>query len=239
MTAPFKTWKVLPHGKLTEVEGNILTVEGDIPMPVGEFHRRMTVVRVQSGQLVIFSAIALDEDQMRQLEAWGRPAWLVVPNDHHRLDARAWKDRFPDIQVITPIGAREKVEKAVPVDAVSADFGDATVVLIDVPGTQSHEAALEVTGANGLTLVINDLIGNIRGETGFGGWLLRRMGFAGDEPHLPGPVKAAIVKDKATLAAQLERWAAMPTLKRIVVSHGEIIEDDPQGALRTLAASMA
>jgi hypothetical protein len=239
MTAPFKTWKVLPHGKLTEVEDNILTVEGDIPMPVGEFHRRMTVVRLQSGQLVIFSAIALDEDQMRQLEAWGRPAWLVVPNDHHRLDARAWKDRFPDIQVITPTGAREKVEKAVPVDAVSADFGDAAVVLIDVPGTQGHEAALEVTGANGLTLVINDLIGNIRGETGFGGWLLRRMGFAGDEPHLPGPVKAAIVKDKATLAAQLERWAAMPTLKRIVVSHGEIIEDDPQGALRTLAASLA
>jgi hypothetical protein len=238
MAAAFKTWKVLPHGDLIELEDNLWTVEGDIPMPIGKFQRRMTVVRLRDGKLVIFSALSLDEDEMRRLEAWGPPAFLIVPNDHHRLDAGTWKARYPDIQVITPALARKQVVKTVVVDAVSADFADPDVMLIDVPGTQGRENALEITGEGGLTLVLNDLVGNIRGERGFGGWLLRRMGFAGDAPHIPGPIKAHIIKDKAALAGQLLKWASAPALKRIVVSHGEIIDHDPRGALRRLAASL-
>ena len=238
MTASFKTWKVLPHGKLTEVDENILTVVGEIPMPIGGLQRRMTVVRLTDGRLVIFSAISLDEDEMHALEEYGRPAFLIVPNSHHRLDAKTWKDRYPDLQVITPKGARPKVETAVPVDATSADFGDDNVLLIDVSGTRSLEVALLVTGSNGTTLVLNDVVANIRDEKGFGGWLLRMMDFAGDEPQIPIPIKAAIVSDKAALSEQLLRWADLPSLKRILVSHGSAIETDPSGALRQLAASL-
>ena len=238
MTAPFKTWKVLPHGKLTEIDDNILTVVGEIRMPIGDLPRRMTVVRLADGRLVVFSAIALDEDEMQALEAYGTPAFLIVPSDRHRLDARIWKYRYPDIQVIAPDGARSKVEAEVAVDSTTADFGDPDVRLIDVPGTRAHEAALQVTGPNGSTLVVNDIIGNIRGEHGFGGWLLRLMEFAGDEPHIPGPVMAAIVRDKAELAAQLMRWADLPNLKRVLVSHGSVIDEDAPGVLRKLAASL-
>jgi hypothetical protein len=68
---------------------------------------------------------------------------------------------------------------------------------------------------------------------------LRLMGFAGDKPHVPGPIKMMIIADKTALAAQLRQWAALPSLKRIIVSHGAIIETDPQGVLRNLAASLA
>jgi hypothetical protein len=34
-------------------------------------------------------------------------------------------------------------------------------------------------------LVLNDLVGNIHGESGLSGWLLRRMGLAGEEPKIP------------------------------------------------------
>jgi hypothetical protein len=238
MAAPLKTWEVLPHGKLTPIEQNILTVVGDIRMPVGNMKRRMTVVRTHDRQLVVYSAIALDEDEMRTLEEFGVPAFLIVPNDHHRLDARLWKDRYPGMKVIAPQGALEKVAKVVPVDATDIDFNDPAVRLVVVPGTRAHEVALEVTGPNGTTLVVNDIIGNIRDAAGFGGWLLRIMGFAGDEPHVPMPVRLAMVDDKAALAAQLRQWADMPLLKRIVVSHGETIEHDPSGALRALAAKL-
>ena len=30
-------WNVLPHGPLVELEDGLLTVEGDIPMPLGNF----------------------------------------------------------------------------------------------------------------------------------------------------------------------------------------------------------
>ena len=236
MPKPFTEWKVLPHGRLTPIEDNILTVVGDIPMPVGDMKRRMTVVRLRDGRLVIFSAVALDEEEMRTLEEFGQPAFLVVPNEHHRLDSKIWKDRYRAIQVITPHFARDKVEKIVPVDATSADFNDPDVALITVPGT--HEAALEVRGPNGTTLVLNDVVGNMRNTSGIGGWFLRVMGFAGDRPHVPIPIKMMMINDKAALAVQLRRWADLPSLKRILVSHGSTIEDDPRGALRDLALSL-
>ncbi len=231
-------WKVRPHGKLTEVDANILTVTGTISMPVGALPRRMTVVRLRDRRLVIFSAMALNEEQMRALEEFGDPAFLVVPNDHHRLDAKSWKLRYPGIMVIAPAGAVLKVQKAVQVDATVVDFNDPDVVLVDVPGTNAHEAALVVNSADGTTLVLNDLVGNIRDAHGLSGWFLRRMGFAGDEPHIPGPVKRAIVNDKALVRDQLMTWAALPSLKRILVSHGAPIEENPGAALRQLAESL-
>jgi hypothetical protein len=239
MSKPLTEWKVLPHGRLTKIEDNILTVEGTIQMPLGEFPRRMTVVRLRDGRLVIFNAIALDEDQMRVLEEFGKPAFLIVPNGHHRLDARVWKERYRDIRVLAPSGARAKVEETVAVDSTQAEFDDPSVRFVTVPGTGDNEAALEVAGSSGSTLILNDMVGNVRKTSGVGGWLLRLMGFAGDEPHIPLPVKFVMLKDKGAFAAQLRRWAELPSLKRVVVSHGTTIEQNASGALRKLAASLS
>jgi hypothetical protein len=237
MTEPFKTWTVLPHGKLSKVDEDLLTVVGEIDMPIGHFPRRMTVVRLKDGRLVVFNAIALDEKEMTALESYGVLAFLIVPSSRHRLDAPIWKQRYPAMKVIAPAGSREKVGEVVAVDAVTADFGDPSVRLVTVSGTHEAEAALEIDRPDGVTLVVNDIIGNIHGEKGFGGWALRLMQFAGDEPHVPRPVKAGV--DKPALAAHLRRWADLPNLKRVLVSHGSPIEDDPAGVLRKLAESLA
>jgi hypothetical protein len=238
MTTTHPQWTVLPHGKLTELDEGLLTVVGEIRMPLMKLPRRMTVVRLRDGRLLIWSAIALDETEMASLERYGVPAFLIVPNDHHRLDAKAWKERYPMLQVVAPEGAREKVSEAVPVDGSSPAFDDPDVLFLVVPGTQGHEAALLVRRPGGTTLVLNDLVGNIRNESGFGGWLLRLMGFAGETAHIPSPVKLTLVKNTEALRAQLLQWAEIPSLKRIVVSHGATIEDEPRQALRDLAASL-
>ena len=64
------------------------------------------------------------------------------PNDFHRMDAKIWKDRYPEIKVVTPPGARKRVAEIVPVDATSDILGDAAVQFMVVPGTEEHEAAL-------------------------------------------------------------------------------------------------
>ena len=234
MTAPFKEWTVLPHGNLTRIDGRILTVVGDLKMPLLELPRRMTAVRLKSGDLVIFSAIALRDSEMAELEAFGRPAFLVVPSTRHRLDAPNYKRRYPVIKVVAPHLGIEKTREVVTVDTSTPDFGDPTVRYVEIAG----DSALEVDGEDGLTLIVNDLIGDIHGEHGLGGWLLRVMGFAGDEPHVPGPVKLAVGKHKSEVAQQFRRWAERDDLRRIIVSHGEAIEGDPRGALRKLAASL-
>src|SRR5689334_11081259 len=158
MPRVLQRWTVLPHGPLTHVDENILTVTGDIHMPLGDFPRRMTIVRLADRRLVVYSAIALDEDQMQAIERYGEPAFLIVPGDLHRMDAKIWKERYPALFVVAPAGARDKVEQVVHVDATSVDFGDRDVSLLEVPGTEGHEAALLVQTRNGSTLIVNDII---------------------------------------------------------------------------------
>ena len=239
MTRPNENWNVLPHGKLTPIDDGMLTVEGRIKMPLMDLPRRMTVVRLHDSRLIVWSAIALDDAAMATFEAFGRPAFLVVPNDHHRLDAKAWKNRYPELKVIAPEGAREKIADVVAVDTTSPDFGDPGVTFVTVPGTRAHEAALVVRRERGTTLVLNDLVGNIHAASGIDGWLLRLAGFAGDDAQIPRVVKMALVKDAADLRAQLLEWAELPGLRRIIVSHGDPIESEPQRTLRDLAASLA
>lgn len=239
MTRPFETWKVLPHGKLTAVEDNLLTVVGDLHMPLGDFPRRMSVVRLQDGRLVIFSAIALDEPEMAALERFGRPAFMIVPSDRHRLDAKIWRQRYPQLFVIAPQGARAKVEEVVQVDATAYDFGDPTVELVAVPGMDQHDAALVVRSSSGVSLIVNELIWNVDNKPGFGGGLMRALGFTKDEPQIPSLISLIGIKDKPALQRQLRAWSQLYGLKRIIVSHGSIIEHDPALVLRDLASKLA
>jgi hypothetical protein len=239
MTKPFKDWKVLPHGELTAVADGVWTVVGKLDMPLGEYPRRMTVVRLRDRRLVVYSAIALDEPEMLRLEGFGTPAFLVVPGDIHRLDARPWKDRYPHLFVVAPAGAREKVEKVVPVDATEVDFGDPEVHFIAVPGTGEHEAALLVDRPSGATLIVNDLIWNLDDRPGLAGWLMRKAGFTGRPPHIPPLVQRKLIRDRPALRAQIEAWSRVDHLDRIIVSHGDIVTGHPREVLTTIARALA
>jgi transcriptional regulator len=86
--------------------------------------------------------------------------------------------------------------------------------------------------------VLNDVVGNIRDATGFGGWLLHLAGFAGNEAHVPAVVKMAGIEDTKALRTQLLLWSEMDTLVRILVSHGSPIDENPRQVLRELAESL-
>ena len=239
MAKPFEEWTVLKHGKLQRVDDGLLSVTGLLRMPpMGEVPRRMTVVRLADGRLVIYSAIALEEGEMSALEAYGAPAFLIVPGDIHRMDAKIWKQRYPSLTVIAPGGARKKVEEVVPVDATEVDFGDPAVRYGVVPGTNEREAVLQIERAGGTTLVLNDLIFDLANRPGFIGWLFHAIGMTGDEPHIPSIIKMREVKDKAAVAGQLEAWANLPRLKRVIISHGEIIETSPSDVLARVAREL-
>jgi hypothetical protein len=239
MPKPLKEWTVLPHGQLTQLDDGLLTVVGDLPMPLGNFPRRMTVARLRDGRLVIYSAIALGEEEMTRLQQFGEPAFLIVPGDLHRLDAKIWKDRYPELIVVAPHGARDRVAEVVPVDAEHVDFNDPSVLYITVPGTNGHEAALLVRRPSGATLVINDLIWNVQDRPGFGGWVFHALGLSGGDPLIPFVAKLHSIKDKAALRDQLQEWARLGDLQRIVVSHGRVIDSEVPIVLRQLADQLA
>jgi hypothetical protein len=233
MAAPFTEWTVLPHRPIAKLNDRVWHVEGKL----GNIRRCMTVVKLADGRLVIHNAVALEEPSMKELEAFGKPAFLLVPNGFHRMDARIWKKRYPELTVVSPPAAEKKVSEIVKVDTTNVDFGDPTVRYQPVPGTNGRECALEVRGAQGMTVVVNDIIFNQRPRPGLGGMFFRMIGFTAPTPNVPGPSKLMLVKDKRAFRAYLEELAANPDLKHLVVAHGDVITD-PATGLRQAASTV-
>jgi hypothetical protein len=238
MPKPNDHWKVLPHSPLTQLAENLFTATGQLRMPLGETTRRMTVVRLSGNRLAIYSAIALNETEMVKLEALGKPTYLIVPSDIHRLDAKPWCERYPDLVVLALPGSRDKVSKVVTVSATEANLGDPRVQLLVVPDTRAQEFAIVVETDTGKTLIVNDLIFNLPAIPGVAGLGLRWLGFGPGGPTMPKLVMMKLIDDKAAVRAQLEDWAKLADLERVLVSHGAPIEN-PRNTLLELAGALA
>jgi hypothetical protein len=230
-------WTVLPHGPIERLSERLWRLEGSLPgMPL---RRVMAVARRSDGGLVVHNPIAVEPPVIAELEAWGPIAAIIVPNGYHRLDARVFHDRYPGARVECPSGARAKVEQVVPVTGGYEDEpGDAAVALQTLDGTAAGEGVMIVRDGDGASLVFNDLVFNMPHLPGATGFVLRWITGSSGGPRVSRIGRWFLIKDKSALRAHLERLAATPGLRRIVVSHHEVIERDPARVLRDVAATL-
>jgi hypothetical protein len=176
---------------------------------------------------------------MRDIEALGNPAFLILPGIAHRLDIKAWMLRYPHAKVVCAAGARRAVEEIVKVDATSDVLGDPSVRLETVPGVGDREAALIVRRDSRATLVVNDIFANVRHPHGIGAQIMARLlGFGVKRPRVPRIGKWMFVEDPKALASAFRVWASEPGLARIVVSHGDVIVEAPRAVLEMVAAEL-
>lgn len=230
-------WVVQPHGPLEQLADGVWTAAGSIRMPLGRFPRRMTVVALAGGGLAVWSPVPLGAGDMARLEAVGKVAFLIVPNAGHRLDVRAWLARYPAAQVVAPVGALAAVRQAVPVDATEGRaLGDPGVSLAVVPGMKSDEFAMTVTRANDTTLVLNDVLASVRHPHGLGAQIMARLfGFGVRRPQVSRLVRRRYVDDPSAVARQLRAWAELPDLRRVILSHVDVLDRNPRADLRRAA----
>jgi hypothetical protein len=230
-------WTVLSHDPIDRLEDNLWCVTGTVPGM--SLKRVMTLVRLDDGQVVVHSAIALDDASMAEIEAWGRVAVLLVPNSFHRLDAPAFVARYPAIKVLCPKGGRRKIEEVVRVDGTYDDYqGGPSLALEYLEGTARGEGVLRVSSPSGTTLVFNDAVFNMPHGHGVSGFIFRYLTQSTGGPRVTRLFRWFAVKDKAALGAHLERLADTPGLSRIIVSHGRRITDRPAEVLRQVAAAL-
>jgi hypothetical protein len=94
---------------------------------------------------------------------------------------------------------------------------------------------LVIETPHGTTLVLNDLIFDLANREGLKGWLFKAIGMTGAEPHVPPIIKMRLVDDSKALGSQLEEWSQLPNLERVIISHGNIIGDQPGQVLHRIA----
>ncbi len=228
-----RPWTVLPHGAIEKLSNRLWTVSGSLPdIPL---QRRMTVVRREDGRLWIHSAIALDEEAMGELEAWGEPAELVVPNAFHRLDANAFVARYPKLRVYCPRVAAPRVSDVVRVHGAIEDMPtDAVLEPRSVEGISSREAVFAVHDERGCALIFNDLFFNHQHVAGLQGWIVRMLGSSGG-PRVTRVARLVMVDDRALVAKSLVELANTPRLYALIPGHGDVVTRDASRVLATTA----
>jgi hypothetical protein len=126
------------------------------------------------------------------------------------------------------------VEQVVPVTDYSQAPKDDTVQLLYLDGCKGQEGILEVKSADGKTLVFNDVILNVPKRTGLFGFLLAPTG----RPSVPRISRWMIVKDKPAFVKQVESLAT-PDLRRVILTHGDMLADKPAEALKGVLAALS
>jgi hypothetical protein len=234
MAKCFQYWTALPHGPFEKHGDNAWSVEGTMPNP--DIRRRMTVARLANGGLVIHNAIALDDASMKELEAFGEPAYLVVPNGFHRQDAFIYKQRYPKLRVLCPRAATKKVKDVVAVDGSYDDLpADPRVKLFHLRGLKEREGALFVESDTGSNVTFCDVVMNVPKRGGAFGFLLAPTG----RPGIPRVSRWITIADRAAFRSHLEEIASAADLRAVLVGHGQNITADPRGTLRGLAAELS
>jgi hypothetical protein len=230
MPNPFTEWTVLPHRPIEKLADNLWRVSGKM----GEVQRQMVLAKTRDGRVVVDNAIALDAPAMAELEAWGEPAVLIVPNAYHRQDARIWKQRYPKMTVVAPPKGRKRIEKVVLVDVTTEGApGDDTVRVVPLDGCAS-DTLLEVRSGDASTLVFCDTILNVPKRGGVIGFLLAPTG----QVSTPRLQRWIGMQDKRALADHLDRLAGTPNLQRLLFGHGEPVTDHAPEALRSVARQL-
>src|SRR6187402_2516619 len=221
MPKAFEAWKVLAHEPIVKLADNLLWARGSIPGM--SLKRTMAVVKLSSGELVIHNGIALDEASMRELEAFGTPTYLIVPNGGHRLDAPAYKQRYPSLRVFTPKGSRARVEEVVKVDGTYEDFPPNDDVHFErLHGIDDGEGAMIVRSSDGTSVVLNDCMFNMDRKKDVLGYLFTTALGSAPGPRVSRLAKLLFIKDKKALRADFERLAELPNLTRVIVAHEKV-----------------
>lgn len=235
MPKPPRPWIVTPHGSIEKLEENLWAVEGAVPVP-GGIRRRMSIIRLQDGRLLFYSAIPLAEPQLSEVLAWGKPAALVVGHDQHAIDGHAFCQKL-NIQLYGPKACEAGLRKrqlpfAGGLDAVPVD---STVSVVAVRGSKSGEAAVLVRSGPRTSLLTSDVLQNSVAE-GMAA-PLRWLGFAGG-PKVVFVYRKLFVSDLAAVKGQLEEWSKVPGMHRLIPCHGTVVDQDAAGAIARAAAAL-
>ena len=238
MAKPSRPWTVTRHDPLERLDDNLWAINGDVPgfSPAARFHRRMSILKLSDGRLLFCNAVPVDDATLALIRDLGTPAILVVPHHLHAIDAHAFRERL-GLSAYTGEKEIERTRALLPITGSLAALPvDPAFSIEALPSSKFGEAAVVVRTGPRVSLLVCDLILNVRHGGGFPGFLFKVLGFTGPAPRVAPIVRLRAFPNKQALRTDLMRLAELPGLTRVVPSHGLIISDDPAGALRRVAS---
>jgi hypothetical protein len=196
-----------------------------------QFPARMTVLPLEGGKLALISPIPIDGSLAAELNSMGQVAFLIAPNLLHHLYLGAAIERYPNAMVLAPERLRAKrpdlridgfLEHSLPPVLSSS------VEVVKFAGFPTLDEFVFLHRAR-RTLVVTDLVFNIRNPRGFlANSLLFLVGCRGR--FAQSRAVRFTIKDRAAAAASAEAILSLD-FDAVVVAHGENVPSNGREAL--------
>jgi hypothetical protein len=214
---------------------NIWIADGPTLKAAAGFHypTRMAVIKLASGELLIWSPTALSDDLRRDIDTLGAVGYLAPPNSLHHTFLGEWQRAYPDAEIYAPPGLRAKRKDI----RFAGDFSDRPIEAwsadIDLVIVRGNAITTEVVFFHrpSCTAILADLLQQFP-PTWFRGWraIVARLDLmVTPEPSVPRKFRVAFT-DRRTARIALNSILAWPTQK-VLVAHGQPIADGGQAFL--------
>ncbi len=189
-----------------------------------DFRRNVTLLRLHDGRLVIHSTAPFDTEDVKAIDAFGEPGWLVEATRMHDTFAKAGHAAFPGLPYLAPKNFRPGHGiTTLPLQPPPGDWrGEIEVLEIDgLPWTNEHAFFHRASG----TLVLADLLFHF--DPASAGWARFFVRQVMRLPRLVGLsiFFRALIRDRAAFAGSLSRILAWD-FQRLVVAHASPVLED-------------
>lgn len=125
----------LVTNRLKLLDIDIWTVESSHKFLGIDFGGRMTVVRLNSGNLILHSPIIIDNELKNEINEIGKVKYIVAPNKFHHMHLEQCITHFPDADVLCAPGLAQKRKDIVFTSELEGEvprewFGEIETVLV-------------------------------------------------------------------------------------------------------------
>lgn len=233
-----------PINTLKPVDDNVWIVDGSVVRMAMygttiPFSTRMTVVRLNNGELWCHSPIELTEALKTEIDAIGSVRHLVSPNKIHYAHINTWAKAYPEATAWASPGVRERATQQKIQVTFNADLTD------EPPPQWANEIdQLIVRGSrfmdevvffhrNSATLILADLIENFEPNKVSPNvrWLLKLAGSADPDGKAPLDLRLTFWGHKAQARKCVEQMLQWQP-ERIILSHGRCYASNGVAELR-------
>ena len=217
---------------LEQLDGELWVASRPLPLWVGDVGTRMTVIRLAGGDLILHSPVSLDPALREALDRIGRVRWVVGPSKVHHLFLGDTVRAYPSAELCGAPGLAEKrrdlhFQRVLDGEPVAA-WGDQVLHHLFAGAPYLNEVVFLHRRTR--TLLLTDLAFNVkpgpRNRARIFHWLVGATGRFG--PHR---ILRAAIRDREAARGSLATILAWD-FDRVIVAHGDVLEQDGREALR-------
>lgn len=208
---------------MRQIHDNLWVVEHPLSLLGVNLGARMTVIRLDAGNLILHSPVAYEDRLKAQLDSIGEVCAIVAPNCMHNLFLSEWLNGYPDAIYYQPPGMPKIKASPLQLKTISNDAPPVWHAEIEQHIIQGLPRLNEVVffHKSSRTLIVADVVFNMPEPDSVYETLFLWLNGA-YKNFGPTRVFKTFVKDKQAFQKSIEhllRW----DFETVIMSHGEIL----------------